>query len=213
MYPLVEDSDKLELSSVVEMTRKHQTETFPNCSVGMLHGQMKTDEKDQMMADFRDGKYQILVATVVVEVGIDVPNASVMLIEHAERYGLAQLHQLRGRVGRGPHDSCCVLVGDPKTEEARRRLEIITSTSDGFEIAEEDLRLRGPGEFFGTKQHGLPELKIGNIAEDFGLLRKARDHAFALVAADPTLAKPENQAAKQCLRQKFRDRMGLVSVG
>jgi ATP-dependent DNA helicase RecG len=165
------------------------------------------------MLDFRTRKTQILVSTVVIEVGIDVPNATIMVIENAERFGLAALHQLRGRIGRGRYPSFCLLFGEPKTAEARRRLQIMTQTTDGFRIAEEDLKNRGPGEFFGFRQHGMPELKIANLIEDYELLRMARKDAFALVKADPYLRRPENRLLSQMVRARYAQRLDLVNVG
>ncbi|NOZ22442.1 MAG: ATP-dependent DNA helicase RecG [Planctomycetes bacterium] len=213
VYPLVEESEKLDLKAATEGARFLQKEVFPNFRVGLLHGRMKPGEKDQVMRRFRDGGYHVLVSTIVIEVGIDIPNASVMVVEHAERFGLAQLHQLRGRIGRGEHKSYCLLFGEPKSETAERRLRVMTQTSNGFKIAEEDLRIRGPGEFFGTRQHGLPEFKVGDIIEDFELLRLARKDAFALVETDPTLSAPQHQGILQQVRIKFRDRLDLIDVG
>ncbi|MEW6355287.1 MAG: ATP-dependent DNA helicase RecG [Planctomycetota bacterium] len=213
VYPLVEESEKLDLKAATEGARFLQKKIFPDFRVGLLHGRMKSDEKDQVMRRFRDGGYHILVSTIVIEVGIDIPNASIMVVEHAERFGLAQLHQLRGRIGRGAHKSYCLLFGEPKSETAERRLMIMSRTSNGFKIAEEDLRIRGPGEFFGTRQHGLPEFKVGDIIEDFDLLQFARKDAFALVDSDPTLSAPGHQAILQQVRIKFRDRLDLINVG
>jgi ATP-dependent DNA helicase RecG len=165
------------------------------------------------MNRFRKGKVQVLVSTVVIEVGVDVPNATVMVIEHAERYGLAQLHQLRGRIGRGSQTSYCLLFAAPATEEAQRRLDCMVSTTDGFRIAEEDLRLRGPGEFFGTRQHGLPGLRVGDIINDFALLQLARRDAFKIARDDPDLSKPAHAPAREALHAMFRDRLELIQVG
>jgi ATP-dependent DNA helicase RecG len=164
------------------------------------------------MDRFREGAYDILVATVVIEVGVDVPNASCMVIEDAERFGLAQLHQLRGRVGRGEHQSYCVLLADPKTEDGVQRLDVMVRTTDGFEIAEEDLRLRGPGEFHGTKQSGLLKLRIANIIGDAEILKEAREEAFRLVEADPALSLPEHRLLADYLRRHFTD-LVLATVG
>ncbi|MEK6729704.1 MAG: helicase-related protein, partial [Planctomycetota bacterium] len=181
--------------------------------VGLLHGQMKSAEKDQVMMDFKEKRYDVLVSTVIIEVGIDVPNATVMVVEHAERFGLSQLHQLRGRIGRGSEQSYCLLFGNPKTPESLERLKIMTKTCDGFKIAEMDFRLRGPGEFFGTRQHGLPELKISNLARDFTILKQARDDAFHIVSEDPRLASEAHQKIKQKTLETFRDRLELIDVG
>ncbi|MFH1230750.1 MAG: ATP-dependent DNA helicase RecG [Planctomycetota bacterium] len=187
VYPLIEDSPettqtqqqlyRTNLKSATTMAKYLKEKIFPECNVAVLHGDMNDKKKEKIMRDFRDGKINILVSTVVIEVGIDVPNASVMVIEHAERYGLAQLHQLRGRIGRGSHQSYCLLFGDFTTSEAEQRLKIMEETNDGFIIAEEDLRIRGPGEFLGIKQSGLPEFKIANLATDFNILKLARTDA------------------------------------
>lgn len=190
--PLVEESDKIEAKSAKEEYERLQQSVFPHRTLGLLHGRMKGEEKEQVMADFRDGKLNILVSTSVVEVGIDVPNASVMLVEGANRFGLAQLHQFRGRVGRGKHQSYCLLLADNTTPEAEARLRVLEATNDGLELAEEDLRLRGPGEFFGTRQSGLPDLKLVKLT-DTALLELARQEAQAIFAADPDLSRPENR--------------------
>jgi len=166
-----------------------------------------------VMDEFRGGRIHILVSTVVIEVGVDVPNATVMMVEHAERFGLAQLHQLRGRIGRGAAKSACLLLADPETEEARRRIACLCETTDGFRIAEEDLRLRGPGEFFGTRQHGMPELLIGNVVDDYDLLRLARQEAFQWIEKDPALSRPESQLIRRALVKRFKDTMRLIEVG
>ncbi|MFH0888270.1 MAG: ATP-dependent DNA helicase RecG [Planctomycetota bacterium] len=187
VYPLIEDSPettqtqqqlyRTNLKSATTMAKYLKEKIFPECNVAVLHGAMVDKKKEKIMQDFRNGKINILVSTVVIEVGIDVSNASVMVIEHAERYGLAQLHQLRGRIGRGAHQSYCLLFGDFTTPEAEQRLKIMEETNDGFRIAEEDLRIRGPGEFLGIKQSGLPEFKIANLAIDFNILKLARTDA------------------------------------
>jgi ATP-dependent DNA helicase RecG len=182
-----------------------QHEVFPDLRVGLIHGQMPSHEKDEAMDRFREGAYDILVATVVIEVGVDVPNASCMVIEDAERFGLAQLHQLRGRVGRGEHQSYCVLLADPKTEDGVQRLDVMVRTTDGFVIAEEDLRLRGPGEFYGTKQSGLFKLRIANIVGDSQILQEARAEAFRLVEGDPGLRRPEHRLLAEFLQQRYAD--------
>jgi ATP-dependent DNA helicase RecG len=184
---------------------------FAEYGVGMIHGQMPADRKQTVMAGFREGRVRVLVASVVVEVGVDVASANVMVILHAERFGLAQLHQLRGRIGRGKEDATCILVAEPGNEVAKRRLEVLTETHDGFKVAEEDLRIRGPGEFFGTKQHGLPELKVADLIEDFELLRLARRDAFAMVAGDPDLAQPGHQILSREVRKLYGQRLGLLA--
>jgi len=187
VYPLVEESEKVDAKSVkAEFERLKGV--LPDIRLGLLHGQLKGDEKEQVMTDFRAGKIQVLVATAVIEVGVDVPNATIMLIENAERFGLAQLHQLRGRIGRGEHASYCVLVGDPKSKEGWLRLRIMEETSDGFRIAEEDFKIRGPGNIFGTEQSGLPPLRFASLERDFNLLSDARVGADRLIKDDPALA-------------------------
>ena len=193
------------------------TEVFPEFTVELLHGRMPSAKKQQIMTEFRKGKIDVLVSTVVIEVGVDVPNATIMVIEGADRFGLAQLHQLRGRIGRpgvpqtrkdafgGPGEakSYCFLFAQTESETAKGRLEIMTRSNDGFEIAEYDLRLRGPGELFSTRQHGLPDLKIANIIDDYELLVAARKNAFNLVAQDPMLTKVEHANIRQALLAKF----------
>jgi len=212
LCPLVEESEKLQAQAATELARHLQESVFPDLRVGLLHGQMRSDEKDAVMDRFRAGEIDILVATVVIEVGVDVPNAACMVIEDADRFGLAQLHQLRGRVGRGEHRSFCILLADPAGEDARARLLAMTRLSDGFQIAEEDLRLRGPGEFLGTQQSGFPPLRIANIVGDREILEQARREAFALVEADPGLAREEHRPLRAAIRRKF-DSVLLAGVG
>ena len=172
---------------MTEYAAKLQKEVFPDLRVAYVHGKMKPKEKDAVMAAFAARETDILVSTTVIEVGVDVPNAAVMVVENAERFGLSQLHQLRGRVGRGEWQSYCVLVSDNQNEETRRRLKVMVKTADGFKIAEEDLRLRGPGDFFGQRQHGLPGLRVADIGCDAQLLREAQAAADALLERDPEL--------------------------
>ena len=188
--PMVEQSDTVsdDRRAVTEYARALQERVFPDLRVGYVHGKMKPREKDAVMAAFSAGETDILVSTTVVEVGVDVPNAAVMLIENAERFGLSQLHQLRGRVGRGKHKSYCILLSDNQNPETRERLKVMTTTSDGFRIAEEDLRLRGPGDFFGQRQHGLPALKIADLSCDMALLKEAQQAAADLLERDPELS-------------------------
>lgn len=187
--PMVEESEDTsdERKAVTEYTAKLKAEVFPDLCVAFVHGKMKAKEKDAVMSAFSRGELDILVSTTVIEVGVDVPNATVMVVENAERFGLSQLHQLRGRVGRGTHQSYCVLISDNRNEDTRARLRVMTQTGDGFKIAEEDLRLRGPGDFFGLRQHGLPGLKVADLGCDTLLLKEAQSAAETLLAADPFL--------------------------
>jgi len=178
--PLIEDSEKLDVQNAQELHARLGAE-LGEFRVGLLHGRMPAAEKDEVMRGFKENRLQVLVSTTVVEVGVDVPNATVMVVYDADRFGLAQLHQLRGRVGRGEHESACILVADPKTETGRERMRVMTETTDGFEIARRDLELRGPGDFFGTKQSGLPDFRVADLTHDFALLEQARDDAAALV--------------------------------
>lgn len=195
-----------------EMFEKLKNEVFSEFEVGLLHGRMSSNEKDKVMRDFKKGKIKVLVSTIVIEVGIDVPNATTMLIENAEKFGLAQLHQLRGRIGRGSHESFCILLANPRTEEASQRLKAIEGTLDGFQIAEVDLNIRGPGEFFGTRQHGLPEIRFGNILKDFGIMELARKEAFNLVARDPNLREEHHRLLKDGLKYRFKGELDLINV-
>ncbi|MDP2912459.1 MAG: ATP-dependent DNA helicase RecG [Candidatus Omnitrophota bacterium] len=197
---------KSKTQNVNEMVKKLRNEVFPEFEVGLLHGRMASKEKEMVMRDFKKGKTKILVSTIVIEVGIDITNASVMLIENAERFGLAQLHQLRGRIGRGDYESYCILLSNPGTDEAEERLKTIEGTVDGFQIAEADLALRGPGEFFGTRQHGLPEIRFGNILKDFGIMELARKEAFGLVARDPDLEEEHHELLKEGLASRFQNK-------
>ncbi len=209
VYPLVEESEKMDLKCAVEMAEKLRM-AFKGFSTGLLHGRMKNPEKDNIMKGFKNNEIQILVSTTVVEVGIDVPNATVMVIEHAERFGLSQLHQLRGRVGRGDGRSYCLLLTDGfVSEEGRRRLAAMERTSDGFEIAEEDLSLRGPGEFFGTRQAGIPELKVANILRNAELLGNARMEAFDIVSKDPLLLRTDHKLLRNAIEHKWKDKLIL----
>jgi ATP-dependent DNA helicase RecG len=210
--PLI-DSKAAGRSSAVGTFEKLKNEIFTDHEVGLLHGKMNTREKDKVMKDFKKGKIKVLVSTVVIEVGIDIPNASVMLIENADRFGLSQLHQLRGRIGRGSHESYCILLADPRTDTAAERLKAIEGTLDGFEIAETDMDLRGPGEMFGTRQHGLPEIRFGNLAKDFGIMELARIEAFALIEKDPGLSEEHHQLLKKSLYERFKGKLELIRVG
>ncbi len=200
------------LTSVIRAHERLVTGPWQGLNVGLLHGALPTAEKQAVVTAFAAGKLHAVVATTVVEVGIDVPNATIMIVEHADRYGLSQLHQLRGRVGRGSQDSLCVLIAHDRGGKAAERLAVMTETTDGFKIAEADLRQRGPGQLFGTKQHGLPELRVASILDDFGLLEQARQDAFALAAADPTLARPEHQPLLPALKRMFGEKLALIDA-
>ena len=218
VYPRIDsennvDSEKTDIKAAVDEYHVLNEKVFPEFKVALLHGQMSSDEKTKTMADFRAGNIDVLVSTVVIEVGVDVPNATIMVIENANRFGLAQLHQLRGRIGRGQSKSYCLLFAETEDETAISRLEIMTRSRDGFEIAEHDLKLRGPGELFSARQHGLPDLKIANIVEDFELLNLARRDAFSVIADDPTLTQPDHLILRQEIIHRFGDKLGLVDVG
>jgi ATP-dependent DNA helicase RecG len=214
VYPLIEESEKTDLRAATAMAEQLQREVLPEFRVGLLHGRLKSDEKEHMMRAFSAGEIQVLVSTTVIEVGVDVPNATLVLVEHAERFGLAQLHQLRGRVGRSHHQAYCLLMAEfPMSEEAKQRLQALTQHHDGFVIAERDLEIRGPGEFLGTRQSGLPELRVAHLIRDQRILAEARREAFALVAEDPHLAHPKHEALRQALMHRWRQKFELMHVG
>ena len=194
-----------ELKAVKTYTERLQKEIFPDLTLGFLYGKMKPREKDKTMAAFARGEIQVLVSTTVVEVGVDVPNASLIIIENADRFGLSQLHQLRGRVGRGKHQSYCVLITSTRSVEAMTRLRTLASTTDGFRISEEDLKARGPGDFFGSRQHGLPQMKLADLAGDMVLLQEAQQAAQALLTRDPALSQPDSRPVLQQVRRMFTD--------
>ncbi|MBR1457427.1 MAG: ATP-dependent DNA helicase RecG [Oscillospiraceae bacterium] len=205
--PMVDENEDLPmpLRSAEEHARDLAS-TFPELRIACVHGKMKARDKDAVMAAFLAGETDVLVSTTVIEVGVDVPNAALMIVENAERFGLSQLHQLRGRVGRGAHKSYCILVSDADNEDVRARLRIMCQTNDGFKISEEDLRLRGPGDFFGSRQHGLPETHIADLGADTEILQRAQQEANALLASDPDLASPENTQLRDRVEQLFRRR-------
>jgi ATP-dependent DNA helicase RecG len=214
VYPLVTESEALDLKDATRMAQHLQQDIFPDYKVGLIHGRLKTQEKDEIMLAFIQKKTDILVSTTVIEVGIDIPQASVMVIEHAERFGLSQLHQLRGRVGRGDIPAYCILLAQHKgSREARRRLRIMEETNDGFRIAEEDLAIRGPGEFMGVRQSGLPDFRVANIARDGLILSEAKTDAFALVEQDPFLNKPEHLVLREVLLHRWQERLDLAKTG
>jgi len=211
--PYIAKSGVGKIQNASEVYQRLKSDTFSGFKVGLLHGRMDPKEKDKVMKDFKSGKTDLLVSTVVIEVGVDVPNATVMLVENAERFGLSQLHQLRGRVGRGTSESYCILISDPKTETSADRLKSIEGTIDGFEIAEADLEIRGPGEFFGTRQHGsLPEIRFGNIIKDFGIMEAARARASEIIDKDPDLSEERHANLKTMLYSRFKDKIDLIKV-
>lgn len=213
IYPLVEESEKSDLKAATQMAEHLQQEIFPTLRVGLLHGRMKPEEKEAVMASFKNCEQDILVATTVIEVGIDVPNATLMVIEHSERFGLSQLHQLRGRVGRGTHRSRCILLTPGKlSEDGERRLRVMEATSDGFRIAEADLEIRGPGDFLGTRQSGMPDFRVASILRDGVILEQARQAAFSLLERDGELSSTEGQRIKAELIRRWGTRLELAGV-
>ncbi len=211
--PLVDESEKSELKAATQLAEELQADFFPDLRVGLLHGRLKPEEKEAVMASFKANEIHVLVATTVIEVGIDVPNATVMAIEHAERFGLSQLHQLRGRVGRGAHASHCFLIAsDRLSDDGVKRLRVMESTTDGFRIAEADLEIRGPGDFLGTRQAGLPEFRVASILRDGRVLEEARREAFTLVERDPELQLPEHRRLKEEMVKRWGGRLELAGV-
>ena len=212
VYPLIETSERIDLKAATAMFEELKAGVFASRRVALLHGRLSGDERDAIMREFRDGKVDVLVSTTVIEVGIDVPNATVMIVEHPERFGLSQLHQLRGRVGRGAEQSYCILLGDVGME-ASERLELFASTEDGFEIAREDLRLRGMGDLFGKNQHGLPAFRIADPVRDEALNERAREIAERLLADDPELQSPPNAGIRRLLSTGYARALELFRVG
>jgi ATP-dependent DNA helicase RecG len=210
---LVDESDALEAKAAIREAERLRTHVFKDLRVGLLTGQMRPGEKAATMESFVDGSLDVLVATTVVEVGVDVSNATVMIIEDADRFGLAQLHQLRGRVGRGGHGGQALLFADPRTEDGRRRMKAITSTADGFDLAEQDLRLRGEGQMLGERQHGLPELRLASIVRDADLVEAARENAHDIVTADPHLTDPRHAPLMVAVRRTYGRDWEWVSSG
>ena len=207
--PLVEENEEINAKSVLEIAEHYKTQVFSEFRVEYLHGKMKQKEKDAIMTDFKNGKIDILVSTTVIEVGVNVPNSNIMIIENAERFGLAALHQLRGRVGRGEYKSYCILKYQGKSDVIKERMKVMTSTNDGFVISEKDLELRGSGEFFGTKQHGLPEFKIANLFEDIQTLKLVQAVALKIINDDPKLEKSKNKELKEIVDKKFKNRIEI----
>ena len=205
--PLVEESESLDITSATETAEEIKRDFFPDLRVGLLHGKMKPSEKDAIMTAFKNHELDILVSTTVIEVGVNVPNSTLMIIENAERFGLAQLHQLRGRVGRGKHQSYCVLIYGSNSEVCRKRMGIMEETNDGFKISEKDLEIRGPGEFFGTMQHGVPELKVANLFKHMKILKTVQQEARIIIGEDPTLDFKEYRGLKREIESKFKDKI------
>ena len=210
--PLVEESEAIEAKSAVELVEELRSEYFSDLRLGLLHGKMKPSEKDEIMKSFKNRELDILVSTTVIEVGVNVPNSTLMIIENAERFGLAQLHQLRGRVGRGKHKSYCILIYSSKSEVCSQRMGIMEETTDGFKISEKDLEIRGPGEFFGTRQHGLPELRVANIFKHMKILKLAQQEARYIISEDLKLQNYENKKLKQEVLKKFENRLEEISL-
>jgi len=212
VYPLVEESEDLPLKAAAAEVQQLARSALTGCSLGLMHGRMPQREKQAVMDRFRKGDVQVLVATTVIEVGVDVPEATMMIVQHAERYGLSQLHQLRGRVGRGRNKSFCLLFTDSMNEQSLTRLRVLCESSDGFHIAEEDLRLRGPGELLGKRQHGLPAFRVANLLTDLDLLAQARDDAAALLRTDPGLKQPAHAAMMKRVLDRYGECLDLLDV-
>ncbi len=209
VYPRIEATGSMDLKSAEEMYRHMKSDIFGDLRLALVHGKMKTAEKDRIMEGFRGGKYDILIATTVIEVGVDIPNVNVMFVENAERYGLAQLHQLRGRIGRGKHQSYCILMSEAGSEASQERMYTLAETEDGFEIAEKDLSIRGPGELLGTRQSGLPELRFGDISRDFAIMEEAREDAFNVIKDDPGLNDEHNSGIRESIAEMFKGKLEL----
>ncbi len=207
--PLVEENEEINAKSVLELAEKYKNEVFSEYKVEYLHGKMRPKEKDEIMQKFKDKQIDILISTTVIEVGVNVPNASIMVVENAERFGLAQLHQLRGRVGRGEYQSYCILKYQGNSEIIRQRMKIMQETNNGFVIAGKDLELRGSGEFFGTRQHGIPEFKIANLFEDMNVLKIVQSLAIKIEQEDPKLELEKNSKLKKLIENKFSNRIEI----
>lgn len=207
--PFVEENEEMDIKAVETLSKKYKEEIFKDYKVEMLHGKMKAKDKERIMQEFKNNEINVLISTTVIEVGVDVPNANIMIIENAERFGLAQLHQLRGRVGRGEYQSYCILKYDGNSSIIRQRMQTMTETDDGFKIAEKDLELRGSGEFFGTKQHGLPEFKVANLFEDIPVLKQVQELAIKIEQTDSKLEKEENKELKELVQRLMKERIEI----
>jgi ATP-dependent DNA helicase RecG len=203
--PLVEESDSISAKAATQHAEQYSTTYFPDLRTALIHGKMKSNKKDEIMKDYAEGKIDILISTTVIEVGENIPNASVMVVENAERFGLAQLHQLRGRVGRGTNESYCILFYEGKSGTIAERMKIMVNSNDGFIISEKDLEIRGPGDFFGTRQHGIPDFKIANLYQDVEILKSAQEAAKDLFSSDPVLEKEENRKLSKHIYDIFKD--------
>lgn len=213
VYPVIEESYALDIAGAKKMFTRLKEGQFRGFRVGLVHGKLKPAEQEEVMSGFRNKKIDLLISTTILEVGVDVPDATCMVISHAERFGLSQLHQLRGRIGRGREQSFCVLISDAQTEEARARLNAMVASCDGFRISEEDLKIRGPGEFFGKRQHGLTELKIANPLTQLQLLKRAREEALGVITRDPGLSLKENRLLKESLLRRFPEYENFMEIG
>ena len=213
VYPIIEESEKLDLEAANTAYKKIKDSVFPDFNIGYIHGKLKKEERDQQMQSFINGNIDILVSTTVIEVGIDNPNATVMLIENAERFGLTQLHQLRGRIGRGPHQSYCILIQRKESDLSNHRLKVMENTSNGFKISDEDLKLRGPGEFFGKRQHGYMKMRIGDVSKDDHIIKESRQLAFKIVKNDNDLRNNQNQKIKEELLDKYSSMLEFIDIG
>ena len=207
--PLVEESEEVNAKSVLKLFDKYKTEVFSKYRTQYIHGKLKQKEKDKIMEEFKNGDIDILISTTVIEVGVNVPNASVMVIQNAERFGLAALHQLRGRVGRGEYKSYCILKYQGNSDNIKERMKVMQSTNDGFIISEKDLELRGTGEFFGTKQHGIPEFKVANLFEDIDILKLVQNLAVRILEDDPNFEKEKNLILKKTIDKKFSGKIEM----
>lgn len=207
--PFLEENEEMDIKAVETLSKKYKEEIFKDYKVEMLHGKMKAKDKERIMQEFKNNEINVLISTTVIEVGVDVPNANIMIIENAERFGLAQLHQLRGRVGRGEYQSYCILKYNGNSSIIRQRMQTMTDTDDGFKIAEKDLELRGSGEFFGTKQHGLPEFKVANLFEDIPVLKQVQELAIKIEQTDSKLEKEENKELKELVQRLMKERIEI----